>query len=293
LLADELVFPACIAHVVNQPLAPELRYALSAGLADNLRVFMTSGRANSRFEAMMSLLKGHMDLGEAVSILCRRRTVESYFFESNFSTFAPDFVFNALPDCKLIHVVRDGRDCADWLCRMYDPFANEKLNTLAHSEMFVGREYERFFVPWWVEPNRDREFIEATPYLRCVWMWKEMINRFRQFAEGLESSARHRVLVVRYEDYVHNAPREVERIVSFIGRSMTDLSRKQLRQFHTKHLGFSVRRSFDDLNAATALSFKELAYLGYSTASTPSTCSANGDHRMDKLTPDDWRPFTA
>ena len=63
---------------------------------------------------------------------------------------------DALPDAPIVHIVRDGRDCANSLVESYDVLSDEKLTHLKGSEMRLGRPYDERFVPWWVEEGRGR-----------------------------------------------------------------------------------------------------------------------------------------
>ena len=94
---------------------------------------------------------------------------------------------------------RDGRDCAQSLVTTYDVLTDEKLESLDTAEAPVGRRFDHRYVPWWVEPGRDREFLGSVPYVRAIWMWKEIVRRSRAFIYDASVAASGRVLEVRYE----------------------------------------------------------------------------------------------
>jgi hypothetical protein len=265
--ANECVFPPCIAHVVNQPLAPEIRAALAAGFADNLRVFMTCGSTNSRAASLISAMAGQMGLRELVAILWRGQRNKRCLFESNFFTLAPDFVFEALPECRMICMVRDGRDCAHVLSRRYNPFTDERLTSLSHTEMLVGRQYDHRYVPWWVEVGSELAFLNATPFLRCLWMWKAMTRRFQHFYDRLDVPARARVAIIRYEDLVSNPSTTIDQMLQFVGQPDSALARRAAKKLHARNVCLSLARPPEELRRAASLVYDELMLHGYSVPS--------------------------
>ena len=65
-------------------------------------------------------------------------------------SLAPEFVFDALPEAKIIYIFRDGRDIANSLVASYDVLTDQELTHLQSSEMQSGRSYDHRYVPWWV-----------------------------------------------------------------------------------------------------------------------------------------------
>jgi hypothetical protein len=96
-------------------------------------------------------------------------------YKEPFLSLAPEFVFDALPDAKVIYIYRDGRDVANSLVESYDVLTDQELTHLRSTEMRLGRSYDERYVPWWVAEGRDDQFIESSPYVRASWMWAYMV----------------------------------------------------------------------------------------------------------------------
>jgi hypothetical protein len=224
---------------------------------------MTSGRENSRIAALFTMLSGQKGFAEFVSVLRNNRDSLTYFFESNFFTLAPDFVLDAVPNCLIVHIVRDGRDCAEKLNRRYNTFSDENLASLDNAAMFIGTKHDNLYVPWWVDEDSHEEFISASPFVRCMWFWKAMAARFQSFHESLDGNDRKRVTIVRYEDLVSQPTATVDGILRFINRPDAVGKVHGLHRIHANEIGRSQTFDQDELRVATNLASEELAYYGY------------------------------
>jgi hypothetical protein len=249
--------------VVNQPLSPEVRFALGAGFAGNLRNFVSSGEANSRAAVLASFLSGRIRLSELVPQLFQRQKTELCIFESNFFSFAPRFVFESLPNCRIIYMVRDGRDCAHKLSNQYNPFSDNNLTNLANASIFIATKYGDRYVPWWVAKSEHVHFLNSSPFVRCAWFWKALAIRWREFLEEMGDENRQRIIVVRYEDFVSNPLAAIKSVIRHINRSDVVQIRKRRIVLHPREIGQSLECDHDDLQAATELLAKELTYFGY------------------------------
>ena len=164
-----ILFPVFIPHLVNYPLPPHIYKALTFGFEASIQNYLDSGIPNSRFAATHRWLLGCMDFQELFQVLRHKRVIKRMVYREPFLSFAPEFTYHALLNCRIIHIYRDGRDCADSLVRSYDVLTDEKLTTLRTSEMPLGRKYDHRYVPWWVEDEREDEFLACTPYIRAIW----------------------------------------------------------------------------------------------------------------------------
>jgi hypothetical protein len=262
-ITTESLFPPCIAHVVNQQLLPEVRFALAAGFAGNLQNFVNSGAANSFANAWTEFLRGRLQLAQLIARARHRRKADLCVFESNFFSFAPHFVFESLPNCRIICMVRDGRDCADRLKHRYDTFSDKNLTNLSNAAILIGTKYGERYVPWWVDADAHEEFLNCTALLRCMWFWKAIAVRLRKFLDSLDAENRQRVIVIKYEELVTNPSATLARVWRFISKDGALFRFTRTRALHSQEIGRASTWNEDDLRAATDLAADELTYFGY------------------------------
>ena len=97
-------------------------------------------------------------------------------------------------------------------------------------------------MPWWVAQGEEDEFLAATPYIRSVWMWREILRRCNDFFSLPDVQASGRVMSVRYEELMADPIGVGERVVAHVGGTMTKTVRKRLLTGHTKSIGAHRRR---------------------------------------------------
>ncbi len=91
----------------------------------------------------------------------------------------------AYPEARIVHIVRDGRDVVSSL--LDKPWLRPAQAEADDAGVPYGA-YARF----WVEPERRREFEEASDARRAAWAWRRYVSAAR--------SARQTVHELRYEE---------------------------------------------------------------------------------------------
>ena len=258
-----LLLPVSIPHLVNYSLPPYVYNALAFELEASLQNYLDSGIPYSRMGALRKWLKSCMSSKELFQTVQRKRVVERIIYKEPFLSFAPEFTYRALPDCRIIHLYRDGRDCADSLVRTYNVLTDEKLMALNTSEMPIGRKYDNRYVPWWVEEGKEEEFIQCTPYVRAIWMWKEMVKRCYNFFSRADVVATGRALLVKYEELVSNSLKYGEIIVNHFDANMNAQLQNQFKKAHPLSIGVHKRRNPQEIAAAEKVAQTELKLYGY------------------------------
>lgn len=257
-----LIFPPHLAHL-----------AATAGRAEDVALIERSYAwaltdfgdyaSRARSWALGQLLRRNIGTAEFARCLRGRRELRSLIFKEPFLAFAPELPYRAIAGSRLVHIHRDGRDCADSLERKYGVLTDERLGDLGSNEAPVGRPVDGRFVPWWVEVEEQDAFLAASPYVRAVWMWREMVRRSIRFAERPDVAASGRVLTVSYEGLM-TAPQEIgEAVVAHLGQRSNRRVRARLADAHRASIGIHRRRTRADIDAATALAHVELQRLGY------------------------------
>ena len=190
----------------------------------------------------------------------------TFCYKEPFLCFASEAFGREFSNARFIHIIRDGRDNADSMVRRYPDALTDRIlqsPELAEnkvSEVGVYDTVDGTIVPWWV-PDADREtFISADPYIRYVIMWREMVHRARRLAPlGPE-----RYLEVKYEDFVSAPIEEAEKILTFLGSSMSPTLRKRLGKARTSSISIAKSNQGEEKYAqATAVAEDLLRELGY------------------------------
>jgi hypothetical protein len=254
-----LIYPPEMAHLAATSTSAELDHLLDRSLRFSLE-FFRDHVLHSRGWAAGEWLKRNLSTPELVATLRDRRAIRTVVYKEPFLAFAPEFAARALPGTRVVHIHRDGRDCADSLERKYGVLTDEKLASLDTTEAPLGRKVDHRYVPWWVGEGEEDEFLAATPYLRGVWMWKEM---FRRCADAYDGAPADRVLTVRYEELMRDPQAVGASVARFLGHEPNRGVRQRLGTGHTKSIGVHRRRDAAEVARATELAARELERFGY------------------------------
>jgi hypothetical protein len=257
-----LAFPAQVGSIVNADLDSSVRLALAYSLRWTLHV-NADYAASSRSVAVAELLKRNITFREACSGLIRRRRINAVLFKEPFLAFAPAFAYDAVPWSRITLIHRDGRDVADSLVRSFDVLGDRMLESLDHDEQVLGRLRRGKLVPWWVPEGEDDGFLSASQFVRCVWMWREMVRRCLAFADRPDVIGSGRVDSIRYEDLVASPLEVGERLLRHHGLAINRRVRKRLRSGHQESIGIHKHLPKAEIMAATTLAEAELVSLGY------------------------------
>jgi len=258
------ILPVSIPQIVNAAeLSPALYDALAVGFERALDDYMASGRFHSRAAALQKWANAPSGAKGLYDAVRNRRSLNRLIYKEPFLSFAPEFVYYALPKANIIHIYRDGRDCANSLIRTYDVLSDENLTHLMGAEMRLGRKVGEVYVPWWVEQGREEEFLAATPFGRAMWMWAYMVRRCDQFFSLPEVKDSGRVMLLRYEDLVQSPDEYGEKILDHLGLPTTRAFRRKLQTAHTGSIGKHERRGSSEIEEAERFAGPELARYGY------------------------------
>lgn len=258
-----IIIPSALSQIVNQKLPPDIHAALVVEFKQSLLRYLHSGFFNARAAALQKWLAAPMRPAGAWQALRGTRRVERLIYKEPFLSLAPAFVCEALPEARLIHLYRDGRDCADSLVRTYDVLTDEKLTNLHSTEMRLGRKVDHRYVPAWVEDGGEEAFLAATPYGRAIWMWKTMVRRCHDFLAQPEVAASGQVMALRYEDLMREPLKYGQAVADHLGVPLNNWFRKRLKGAHTRSIGLHKQRPAEAIRAAERIAGEELRLYGY------------------------------
>ena len=257
------LLPVGIAHLAAQPLAPELGEALERSFRGALSDYLATSLYHARAAALRKWWIASRRPSQLRGALRGRRLEQMLVYKEPFLAFAPQLAYRALPQARLLYIHRDGRDVADSLVRTYDVLSDDKLASLDSNEVQLGRRVGELYVPWWVADGEQEEFLQASQYVRAVWMWREMVRRCREFFAAEEVRASGRALQVRYEQLVSEPLAQGEAIARHLGQTPTARTRAVLARAHPRSVGVHARREPEELAAAERVAGAELRALGY------------------------------
>ena len=258
-----IIFPAAVAQIVNQPLADPIREALSIEFEQALHQYLESGFFKARAAALQKWYAARTGWRGLRDALRGVQKADRLIYKEPFLSFAPEFVYEALPGVRIIHLYRDGRDCADSLVRTYDVLTDEKLTHLRSAEMRFGRKVDHRYVPWWVEDGQEEAFLAAAPYGRAIWMWKAMVRRCHTFFTRPDVAASGQILLLRYEDLMRAPFHYGEAVAAHLGVPVNTRFRQRLKDAHARSIGIHKHRDAETIRAAERIAGEELRLYGY------------------------------
>lgn len=223
----------------------------------------------------LSTIWARKDVGEIIERLVKIHTrddVKKYINEkkpillfnlAELIPFMPFFV-KAFPDCKIIHITRNGFDVAH---EVVDKqwFSKEKFREPL-SNYYLFRVFEdsgRHYIPWWVKKGEEKKFLGMNDFTKGLYYWRNLLEINKEDVEKFKIDKSNQYMEVKFEDILENPSVTAELLGSFLGVSFSKKTEAVLGLIDKNKI---VKRSYnidkvpaDELEKA----IKVMSELGY------------------------------
>lgn len=123
--------------------------------------------------------------------------------------FIVDFLAQAFPSSRFIHIIRDGRDAAVSHSKKPWLLAEQATSGKVEPGGYPYGPSARF----WVEPGREEEFESTSDIHRCIWSWHRFTESVLKSATKLPPNRYHEL---RYESLVSFPEKEAKLLLDFL-----------------------------------------------------------------------------
>ena len=268
-----ILIPVRLCHVVGAaPDGDERTEDLLYSFRDNLWKTFVSGITSRAFHTRDAMR--HPTLaGSAFDVLSGRLRLDPsryvLAYKEPFMAFAAARLAAHFRTARILHLIRDGRDCADSMDRTYGNAlsdgvlrADRTLWRQVGAEIGIARRFGDRMVPWWVAEGEEPEFLRASRIQRYLWMWRESVERARQ----ARAIAGERYTELRYEDLCCD-PRSAGRLLTeSLGVEGSPRFDRAVLRARASSVGIAERRGrSEDPPPATFRLLRDLGYLGEET----------------------------
>lgn len=155
-----------------------------------------------------------------------------------------DFFSEAIPECKLIYVIRRGYDVAQEIAAKCW-FSNEQLlkpinALLLRKVRYSGKDWH---LPWWVDSDKEEMFIGFSNLERSIYYWCVQTERGLQAVKRLPGGKG--CLIVKFEDLVSNPQAWANQVAEFLGVTLSPISLAAIEKVYPAQKSASIQTKID------------------------------------------------
>jgi len=225
-------------------------------------------RRTWRTERFVKLLKGKISLIGLFKPLSVKNSLFTY--KEPLMCLAASVFAKEFNSSKFVHIIRDGRDVAASFLRRYPDalsdhvLLDQELASRKNSEIGSFRLYSKWVIPWWVESGREDEFVHASKFCRCLWLWRILLEHALELRDNLPAD---RYLEVFYEELTISSRDVGEKILRFIGKESNACFNRQMRKAYITSIGSYKKYvsrgevTEDEINAVAGCMLRRLNYI--------------------------------
>lgn len=179
---------------------------------------------------------------------------------SESSLFNLPAIFDFLPDCKIIHMVRRGIDVA-YEFEKKRGFSNEQLVRPTHARIYYSVKCggKNFYIPSWVDPKNIKKFIGYSEYERCLFYWCTLMEREIKSFDNLKSKKKN-ILIIKFEDFMENPRKIMHKANFFINAKPSSMTEVALRKIKSNRACKKAPKLPEELLIRTKKIYKYLKY---------------------------------
>jgi len=130
------------------------------------------------------------------------------------------FLIDTFPNCKIIHVVRNGLDVA-MAVSAKQWFSDEQLRNPLNNQVFRAYEHfeqsRKYYLPWWLPEEKAQLFLGMGDFARGLCYWCSLLEQSLHQIRELRMSPSQQYREVKYEALVRNPDGVLEDLAAFLG----------------------------------------------------------------------------
>ncbi len=180
-----------------------------------------------------------------------------------------DVLFEALPNLKIIHIVRNPVDVAfsiekkKWLS---DRALEEEVSIFPKKTVKSSEGSGSRAVPWWLKKTDLLGFSNASEYERSLMCWCSLLEAQKHSKEIIKGLRSEQYFECKYEELLQDAPGILKRIAKFLDSDMGPCSKALLKTIDVTRLSARDERFLPGISrtlSERSLSLaKEYGYVG-------------------------------
>ena len=139
-------------------------------------------------------------------------------------------IFDFVPDCKIIHIIRKGADVARQI-EEKGWWSDEQLTKPMHSRVYYQTTHKGkpFYVPCWIEPKDAKRFIKHTEYERAFFYWCSLAENMVKSLNRVRNKKRQ-IMTIKFDDFIKNPRNVLTKINSFLNIRSSSMTEKALQE---------------------------------------------------------------
>jgi hypothetical protein len=148
-----------------------------------------------------------------------------------------DFITEAIPGVKVVHVVRNPfKVAADVVKKGW--FSDQQLINPIMPDMYVNFNYKNslWYLPWWVDEGEYDYFIELSENERALYYWWSLISKGQIIMQKLNQQP----IVVKYDDFLLNPYHQFELLSEKLGFTYCSLTKQKLNEIDSSNVNIEI-----------------------------------------------------